>query len=169
LLNSLLSTLKSRQLEAIEHTQGPQLILAGAEAQARPRPSLRRSHTWSKRKTSTPPGYSPSPSPKKLQGTCANSLPSFLYKPPPSFASPTAATGRRTSVTEGATGCPASSAISSRFYAHKSPLSIDSVLSLVLWYFLWILTRYPFPVFSGSSNMASTPRSPRCSSNSCAV
>jgi len=30
LLNSLLSTLKPRQLEAIKHTQAPQLILAGA-------------------------------------------------------------------------------------------------------------------------------------------
>jgi DNA helicase-2/ATP-dependent DNA helicase PcrA len=29
-LDSLLSTLKSRQLEAIQHTQSPQLILAGA-------------------------------------------------------------------------------------------------------------------------------------------
>jgi len=30
LLNSLLTTLKPRQLEAIKHTQAPQLILAGA-------------------------------------------------------------------------------------------------------------------------------------------
>ncbi|MDD1745062.1 MAG: UvrD-helicase domain-containing protein [Candidatus Methanoperedens sp.] len=31
-VNSLLSTLKPRQLEAIKHTQAPQLILAGAGA-----------------------------------------------------------------------------------------------------------------------------------------
>ncbi len=70
MLNSLLSSLKPRQLEAIKHTQSPQLILAGAGTGKTTTITAKIAYMVEKENID-PSRSSPSPSQKKLQGTCA--------------------------------------------------------------------------------------------------
>jgi signal recognition particle GTPase len=69
-LDSLLSSPNPRQLESIKHTQAPQLILAGAGTGKTTTITAKIAYMVEKENIA-PLRYSPSPSPKKPQGTCA--------------------------------------------------------------------------------------------------
>jgi hypothetical protein len=72
-LDSLLSSLKPRQLLSIKHTQPPQLILAGAGTGKTTTITAKIAFMGEKEGIAHP-GFLPSPSQKKLQGTCAKRL-----------------------------------------------------------------------------------------------